>query len=320
MLKKIILIVVGIILIGSLLVPTIGSTTEPPAETNNLNVFVLAGQSNAAYYNENISVANENTPIKNDFAYYYGTEDAPINCGVINDLQYDTTLESYGVYSMTDTDGVFRIGNIEAPFASYFVNETNQKVLIINTGIGGVSIASYVPGTVGFEYAKKIIADALTKIPDGLNPVLKGVMWVQGESNAAYPVNTYIQNFESISDGFKELGFNGIFISKTKADNGGNASFAQTLIPERVSGAHLVTQVADTFTISNGLLASDNLHYTQKADNILGKDFAAYLISAYGYPVAQLSEYSSLISIIPLLCIVAIVLWIAVDMLRKRYD
>lgn len=317
MLKKIILIVVGIILIGSFLVPTIGNTTEPPAETNNLNVFVLAGQSNAAYYNENISVANENTPIKNDFAYYYGTEDAPINCGVINDMQYDTTLESYGVYSMTDTDGVFRVGNIEAPFASYFVNETNQKVLIINTGIGGVSIASYVPGTVGFEYAKKIIADALTKIPDDLNPVLKGVMWVQGESNAAYPVNTYIQNFESISNGFKELGFNGMFISKTKADNGGNASFAQMLIPERVSGAHLVTQVADTFTVSNGLLASDNLHYTQKADNLLGKDFADYIISAYGYPVAQLSEYSSLISIIPLLCIVGIIV-VAVGMIYAR--
>lgn len=320
MLKKILLLTIGIILIGSLLIPTLSDSTQPPAESNELNVFVLAGQSNAAYYNENVTVANENPSIKDGFAFYYGTSEAPINCGVINNMSYDTTLESYGIYSMTESDGSFRIGNIEAPFASYFVNKTNQKILIINTGIGGVSINSYVPNTVGFEYAEDIVTDALSKLPEGLTPILRGVLWVQGESDAALNVNTYIQKFEDMSLGFKTLGFNKVFISETKTANGGNASFAQTLIPDKVKGAYLVTDVANTFDMSNGLLASDNLHYTQKADNILGKIFAEYAISSYSFDTGSLKEYSGLIYVIPILVIAALVLGAVGMIYFKRSD
>lgn len=319
MLKKIVLISVIVILVGAFLVPTLNDSTQLPEESNKLNVFVLAGQSNAAYYNQNITVANENAPIKDGFAHYYGTSSAPINCGVINDMSYDTTLESYGIYSMTDEDGTFKVGNIEAPFASYFVNNTNQKVLIINTGIGGVSIQSYTPGKVGFDYAANLIEDALTKLPEGLDPVLRGVLWVQGESDAALNVNTYIQKYSEMAAGFKSLGFNQTFISQTKSVNGGNASFAQTLIPDKVAGAHLVTEVANTFSVSNGLLAVDNLHYTQAADNIIGQAFAQCVISDYSIPVAYLSEFSGLIYVIPIIVIVAMIL-VAIPIIHHRND
>lgn len=312
--------VIGVILLGSLLVPVLNDSTHAPAESNELNVFVLAGQSNAAYYNENVTIANENAPIKDNFAFYYGTSEAPINCGVINDMSYDTTFESYGIYSMTNSDGSFRVGNIEAPFSSYFVNETNQKILIINTGIGGVSINSYVPGTVGFDYAEDIVTDALSKIPSEFSPVLRGVLWVQGESDAALNVNTYIQKFGEMAAGFKTLGFNGVFISETKPANGGNASFAQTLIPDEIKAAYLVTDVASTFEVSNGLLASDNLHYTQKADNILGKVFAEYIIGVYSFDTGALKDYTGLLFAVPIIVIAALVMGAAGMIYFRRND
>ena len=307
-------VVVGIVLISAVAIPIIGEATGKPAPNDDLYVFMLAGQSNSAYYNADVSVVNEEVaPITDGFSFYYGTESAPINCGVINNMQYDTTLESYGIYSMTNSDGTFRIGNIEAPFASDFVNKTNQKILIVNTGIGGVSINSYVPSTVGYEYAAKIFGDAISKIPEGLNPKLAGIIWIQGESDAALNVELYITQFGKMFDGFKtDLGLKKIYISETRPLNGGNASVAQTIIPDRISNAYLATDASADFSISGGPIANDTLHYTQKGDDILGRDLAEYVIDSMGLKTGLEGPVKSLIGLLPLLLVMGIVLGVVV--------
>lgn len=319
MLKGIMVVLVSVVLVGSLAVPMILDSLSEPEENDDLNVFILAGQSNSAYYNADVEVANENAPIKDGFAFYYGTADAPINCGTITDMDYDTTLESYGIYSMTNSDGTFRIGNIESPFASVFVNETNQKCLIINTGIGGISINSYVPGGVGFTYAESLIEDALAKIPDEYTPVLRGVLWVQGESDSSLAVNTYISQFGLIKDGFSDLGFAPIYISETRPINGGNSTFAQKILADTESGVYMACDAAEDFTVDNGMIASDNLHYTQAGDNIIGSDLASYVIHNLGLPTNSMEQYETLVLVIPLLLVIA-VLCIAfrVALLRKE--
>lgn len=316
--KLIITAIIGVVIVSTILIPVVKDSTEGPAENDNLNVYVLAGQSNSAYYNADVTVANENPAIKNDFAFYYGTSESPIECGTIVDMDYDTTFESYGIYSMTDSDGNFRIGNIEAPFASTFVNETNQKCLIINTGIGGVSIDSYVPGSVGFTYATDVIEDALSKIPDTYNVIKRGVLWVQGESNNAMQITRYIGQFESMFNGFKDLGFDSVFISQTRAINGGNATVAQGIISETVNGAYLACDAASSFSISAGTIASDNLHYTQKGDNIIGKDLAEYVIVKTGFPTKMDTQHSDLIMIVPLLVVVGLIMMIVAVIVSRR--
>lgn len=303
--------VIAAVLVCAVAIPVISETTDKPASNDDLYVFMLAGQSNAAYYNADVAVVNdevEGAPA--DYAFYYGTALKPIDCGVINNMQYDTTLASYDIYSMTDSDGSFTIGNVEAPFASYFVNKTNQKCLIVNTGIGGVSINSYVPGTVGYDYAADVFADALSKIPETFNVKMGGIIWIQGESNASMAIDTYISQFGKMFDGFKaDFGLNQVYISETRPINGGNASVAQTIIPDKISGAYLASEAASGFSVSDGTIASlDNLHYTQKGDDILGADLSSFIVHKLGLRTVIEGPEKTLVGIIPLLIVVGLVI------------
>lgn len=317
-LKLILTSTICVALLALVVIPVIDTATDEPPETDDLYVFVLAGQSNAAYYNSNVTVANDNPPIKDDYAFYYGTDSAPINCGTIANMDYDTTLNSYNIHSMTDSEGIFTIGNIEAPFASKFVNDTNQKCLIINTGIGGISINSYVPGQIGFNYASDIIADALSKIPDSYNVVKTGIIWIQGESNNALAIDTYINQFKAMFNGFKSIGFEAAYISQTRAINGGNATIAQEIIANTVSGAYIASDAASDFTIDNGMMDADNLHYTQLGDNVIGNDIASFVIQKRNMPTEMNQGLESLIMIIPLIVTVAIIMLIGTAIVTRR--
>lgn len=318
---KIITVLIGatlcIVLLGSVLAPTINNVSDPE-ESDDLYVYLLAGQSNSAYYNANVSVANENQKIPEGAAYYYGTDSAPISCGTITNMSYDTTFASYGIHSMTDSSGDFTIGNIEAPFASKFYNESRQKCLIVNAGIGGISINSYVPGTTGYNYAKAVLTHALADVPSELTVKMASIIWIQGESDAAISIPYYISQFSAMYEGLKsEFGFDSILISQTRAINGGNASVAQKLIPGEVPGAYLSTTAANSFEISDGTLASDNLHYTQKGDNILGKALAETALSVEDLD-NSLADYKPLLSAILIIVILSVIISVAFLVVKPR--
>lgn len=259
-----------------------GHTDTVAVKKAKLDVFVLTGQSNAAYYNPARYDPATAAPIPAlGDAYYYGTETAPV--AYVDNFTPDST---FGLFQMTNLDGSAKIGNIELPFAGQYTKETGHKVLVVNGARSGTSITTLIPGGNVFGFMQTAFSDATSKISDQYYTVsYKGYMWIQGETDKNMDVSLYKQYFldiyrslsgQDLAHVFSEHALPICAISKVRAVDGTNPSAAQIELAEENAGIYLATSISDQFTISNGLMISDNVHYSQLGDNAIGKAFAKF--------------------------------------------
>lgn len=280
---------VVVILLASF-VPIMEDVATEDLHDEDLHVFVITGQSNAAYFHTNLTVANELPHIPSGYAYYYGTASSPILYGPsVDDPTYDTTFESYVIHDMVDSEGDFIIGSLESAFASEYVNQTHNKTLIINTAIGGQTIEQMQPGEVGNEYAQNVFDKAISLIPSTEKVVFEAILFIQGESNASTSVASYESSFLSMAESY--MGFTNcdeIVLSKVRAANAPNPSEAQIELCEDYAKFIMGSTASDSFTITNGLLTNDNLHYSQAGKNIIGPQLAKACIKHESGPSLDL--------------------------------
>lgn len=263
--------VVSIILISAILIPITSYD-----EKQDLDVFVVAGQSNAAYLHYNLELSEPNP--QEDYAFFYGSDSGPIVYGSHSTPSYDTTLAAYTVQSYNGN-----LAHLEAPFSAKYSGLTGHKVLTINVGISATTIQEWQDSGFAWQYADKVIDNALSKIDEKYRPHLKGFIWIQGESNSSMSKEEYMSQFLNTYHLFEDKGFKDCFISKVRRDtttsgqrNPIGPSDAQIELSETYEHIHLATQIADTFTIANGLMESDNLHYNQLGQNLVGVNVAEY--------------------------------------------
>lgn len=239
-----------------------------------LDVYMIAGQSNAEYR------GNSATPsmiegLVPGTAYYYGTETRPPLISI------DET-STYGIHSMVNVEtGAAVIGGLDAPLAADLVASIGNKVLIINTAVGGTSIGTWMPAATNYLRAQTLFADALSQIDlDHYDVTVRDYLWCQGEANSSTPVSSYKTSFLLMhasmitADEFSELPFQNAMIVKIQAAKGVNSSQAQIELPAIDSTIILATTISDTFTVANGLLVSDNLHYSQAGHILIAEDVA----------------------------------------------
>ena len=304
-----VLATVAIILIGSL---WSGILNDPEEEDDVLHVFMLCGQSNAQYYQEDVTVANQLNGIPENTAFYYGTSEAP----AVYSNDYQSEYESYQIYSMTDSEGKYTIGSIEPGFACGFYERTGQKCLIINTARGGASINDFLPGAYLNTYVTTLFEDALSKIPSTTEYKLESTIWIQGESDRFMTPADYESKFATLQDFFEGLGLKTTIMSKVRSQWTPAISNAQIEIAAEDKSVSLCS-LADTFSIAAGTMASDDLHYSQKGRNILGMELSEYA----HVPNKVDMEYDSLIHAIPAILIIAVMLAIvSVIFIRRNAD
>lgn len=315
-------IIVAILLAASVLIPI---TSSLSSGQDNLNVVVIAGQSNGAYM-ETTTVGdvtnvicdpedvNGEVPLPTAGAFYYGTASVPILYGAYYaNPTYDSTLASYDIYPMV-SDGEWVIGGEEAAIASELTHRTNSNVLIINVCAPGAPISWFKPTATGGLYAAAVIADALDKVDSGYKITKLGYVWIQGESDKTTAVSTYVSDFDTVNEWYNDNGFGMCYMVQTKPENSGNATAAQTQICNTHSNVILASTAPATFTMANGLMVSDNLHYSQEGRNIVGKDVGEK-IRATIYPD---DTESDLLSIIPILVIAGLIIAIIGSMIMRR--
>lgn len=242
-----------------------------------LDVFLFLGQSNAANWAGVQSLQVSPTPHPG-CGYYFGIpwHQANKNLGL--------QISDYAFYPISTNNSTSRIGGIDAPFAIDYYNLTGHKSYMINGAIGGVNIESYLPGATSYEYAQELFDAAYAAIDtDRFVPEIQSYVWIQGESNANTAVSTYKSDFlqmhETLIGGtFTDYGsFKMALISKVRAVNAPNPSEAQIeLCEEYPETIKMVTEISDTFTVENGLMTSDNLHYSQQGRNEIGLKLAEY--------------------------------------------
>lgn len=284
MLRKIILVTVATILILCLAAPVVEDYTEDDEKI--LNVVVIAGQSNGVYMSQlvDLDLVNEEIPQPPVTCWFYGN-------GYIHDMT---------------SDGEWIIGNVDPAMAYEIAKYSNNDTLVINACVGGKNIEYFTPGNDGADWITEVVTTAMsrTTIFDKVHKI--GWAWIQGESDKTTPVDDYIADFAEIDEMFKGLGFNYCWISQTRTVDGGNAVTAQEKIVESFPNVYWGSRASDSFTVENGMIYSDNLHYTQAARIIIGEDIGSAMTSKVPFSLES-TPYRSLIQMVPLLMIACVI-------------
>ena len=238
-----------------------GSEQVFDVQKANLDIYMIAGQSNAEYR------PNYTDPSKIDVklgtAYYYGTPTRP--AGISQDAN------TYEIHSMVNLNtGVSIVGGLDAPLAAGIVELTGHKVLTINVAVGGSSILTWLPGATNYLRAQNLVDDALSQIDrDKFVTTVKDYVWIQGEADDYMSVSTYKANFLTVHSSFTTTNefssepLQYALIVKVQAIQGQNASIAHQQLPAMSDTILLASTITDTFTVENQLLGPDGLHYTQ---------------------------------------------------------
>lgn len=289
-----------------------------------LDVFFLYGQSNASYRNGDITKVDDAPGY--GVAYYFGYADAYGPSAALNDTGFD--VDECDMYSLYDSSGTLRVGGILPDLAYEYHQITGHKIYLIDGAVGNKSILTFDPPS-GFmwTYGDSILTAGLAEIDTDLyDYTCKYYMWIQGEADSSRDVAVYKSQFmemhEALLNGdMAGVHFQKCFISKVRAANGVNSSVAQLeLAEEHPDTISIVSTAADSFTVSNGLMGSDDLHYSQLGNNIIGTEFGRALGATINPGAAELSKFSDLMAAIPALVIVALIASIAVVVIRSRAE
>lgn len=246
-----------------------GRIEEITVERAKLDVWLMTGQSNAAYFFREDTKDETVDPSKADpvplpgTAYYYGTDDS-----------YDCLEKGSPTFkSMVSENGGAAIGDKAPPFAATYYEKTGHKVYWICGAVSGTYVYEFDPINKGpvWTYMERVIPHALDAVDDSKFIVVpQGYMWIQGEYNADTPVEEYKSDFikmhHAILAGNLGIKFSHCFVSQVAS---GNSRIALEQISIDDPTVTISADVAKDFNWDNGLLA-DEAHYTQLGDNIVG--------------------------------------------------
>ena len=278
------------------------------SDSDTLDVFVIDGQSNAAYANEpgsvDLTVVNSELGAPHHKLYYYGNTQRPTMYG-----QADTNYAIHPIYA----NGTYLVGGLVAPFAYYLSENQGRDILVLDVGVSGQSIANLVPGSVYGNWKMNILTAALGSISGYEHINLLGWAWLQGEADPTMAVSTYTAYFNDLEAYYASIGCPDCYIVKTREMYGGNATIAQANLIASNSHIHLGTDITDTFTGTAYML--DDVHYSQAARVIIAESVAEVVpIEHYGENGAA----DKLLAAIPVLIICALLLSIVTIFIRSR--
>lgn len=269
-----------------------------------LDLFLMMGQSNAAYTQPNRTLSEPIPPIGT--SYFYGTANAPV-------YLYDWDPSDCAMHDVTATDGTANVGDKIPAFCATYYNKTGHKVYWVTAGVGGQSITKFQP-TNGqmWIHTREVLENAILAIDsDYYDYSAKAYFWIQGEQDSNMTVPEYIERFKeidhAITHGDLGIKFDTCILSQIRKPSGPTAWAADSIIADSFSNVYMGSTAATTFTKANGLMNSDNVHYSPLGNNIIGTDLANCAAALF-HPAPGDAIDLELISVIPVLIIVAILM------------
>lgn len=292
---KIIGIAVCIIAITAILLPITNELHSD--EVSTIDIILIDGQSNGAYTGITSrcdpEIVNQNLGEPEHKAYFYGTPH--YSSRVVNS---DTKIrEMY-------RDGEWAIGGEEPGLAYYLMQKNHRDVLVLNIAKGATGIQELATGET-WTNGKAVIDAALAEI-DQMYEAKNFVGWVliHGEADRNNTVSYYEQYFNILDKNLAKSGFKECYIALPRFVYGLNAYNAMLDLANTNPTVHIATKITDTFTVQNGLLNTDNLHYTQLGRLVLAEAVIDSIPANPNYD----SDISGLIQAIPVIVIIGVIL------------
>lgn len=233
-----------------------------------LDIYLITGQSNASYYYAEPELA---TVTKPGTAYHYSE-----------------LVGGVEICSMNDENGAMQRGNLEASFGKTLYDLTGEKVLMVNAGVSGRKMETFLPlNGESYQYISKVWQIIQRYINDDkfqsrYEPRVKSYIWAQGESDPDTDIGVYKNDYMRLHEMLTspDYGFKYGFIIKVRTIFPNSAEAQEELASENKDIA-IATRSSDHFTVENGKMRFDNLHYSQIGDNLLGEETARTIVKAY---------------------------------------
>lgn len=276
-----------------------GSSIKVKSAKAPLDIIVAMGQSNNRYTCYDIAQISEWPELGT--AYYWGSD-------------YGLVTEPYGsaersIKALRDTEtGAVKLADKVPIICSEWTKATGHKVLYVCTAVGGSSITSWTPGTpsgtvhLSYERQKIVIGQVVGQIDKThFDYSFAFCTWIQGEEDQSMDLDAYMGFFREMFNALMSESYpyplNYMVMATPRI---GTAVAADKLLADEYDNLYLATDIATTFTAANGLLASDNTHWTQKGDNLVSEAMAETAIDV-GY-----SDNAGN-SVLPILIVIALV-------------
>lgn len=309
--KKIVTVVCALILVVCIFIPI----TDIKNDDSTLNVVVIYGQSNGAYWSvcDPLIVDEDYNKIPSHNLYYYGTKDGPIQ---YNSGNYDKTFSSYDLFPIW-ADNEWKIGGYEPILSNELSNRSDRDTLVINTSIPGFKLTDLEPNSRGWAFCYDSIMDALAKV-DGYSSIeMVGWIWIQGESDFGRDIANYTYGFDRLLDGFAKLDLTSCYVVGVRDSYGGNSQTALRQIATSNRNVTFVTDIAETFTEENGLLRpNDPLHFSQKGRDVIAKILGDEIpISKFGNVP---NPVLTIVQILPIFALIGILVGIGFYIYNRR--
>ncbi len=263
--------IVGVSDNGAVITATDGKTEEELVITRTirapLSVYLMTGQSNASYYYAEPALATVTKP---------GTS-----------YHYSELIGGVKICSMNNEEGAMARGNIEASLCKTLYDLTGEKTLVVNAGVSGRKMETFLP-TQGGSY--KYINQVWQIIQRYLNDEefqnkyevrIRDYIWAQGESDSKTDMAIYKSDFMKLHQMLtgQDYGFQNAFIVKVRSKYKNSAEAQEQLASENNDIA-IATRSSEHFTVENGKMRFDDLHYSQIGDNLLGEETAKSIAKA----------------------------------------
>lgn len=272
--------IVGVSDEGAVITASDGTTEERLVITRTirapLSIYLMTGQSNASYYYAEPELA---TMTKPGTAYHYSE--------LVGGVQ---------ICPMNNEDGTMARGNIEAALAKNLYDMTGEKVLLVNAGLSGRMMYSFVPiQGESYKYINNVWQVIKRYIYDDefqqkYETRLRSYIWAQGESDGDTDVGSYKNDYLKLHEMLKsrDFGFEYGFIIKVRPMYTNAAEAQEQLVAENEDIA-MATRSSEHFSVENGKMRFDDLHYSQIGDNLLGEETAKSIAKAYSDGIGSVS-------------------------------
>lgn len=268
-----------------------GSKTTVKVTRATADLVLMDGQSNASYiYPDPSKAASPGPGVGYYFGYPNGMPDST-----------DDSLDACSIYDMVGPNGEPRVGNKAPGFAMGWDRITGHKTVWSFIGIPGASISQFQPdsGTV-WDWNVRIveaIQESLKDVPIDIDRTI--MLWAQGETNYLYatPQAQYKEIWTAFHDAVDSGGL-GVEVDswhlvsgRTVAVGWVNEVFED--LSSELDDVSICVEpwLLDSFTMANGLMRNDDIHYTQEGCNAVGFEAARSIASHYGYSLGTAPIY-----------------------------
>lgn len=264
-----------------------GSTYRIRVNPAHATLILMDGQSNGAYYGMgDYPTAQDKTvtPAPEQGTCFY--------FGYSNRMPYHETqdVSTCKIYDMIDAStGKVRVADKGPEFCKTYSEATGKKAIWVSLAIPSKRIAAWNQPN-GSAWVQNLAC------MDKVNELLKDsgfaidrtiVLWAQGESDYIHSTgyDHYLSSFRTLHDSAPSAWGHDIsawYLMQGRTAVMGWVNDALAELAQTMDGVYLATTSAlvDSFTVSNSLLNTDELHYTQKGDNALANAAARFATDA----------------------------------------